>query len=157
MVLRRKKKKSLDCNNSFLGKYECASLALDREDRRDEKKRLDHLKQDQIMLVIKRFSERKKIFRERKKTEKIRARSEEGLSFADSMARRSILVRVLGFLVFELKMQKVLSQQVEALTANMDYHVPKATQEGNVTPPNEVWKEYVSKGVTSSYASHKIK
>ncbi|GJT14063.1 hypothetical protein Tco_0861105 [Tanacetum coccineum] len=31
-----------------------------REERRDEKKRLDHLKQDQTMLVIKRFSERKK-------------------------------------------------------------------------------------------------
>nr|GEU39963.1 hypothetical protein [Tanacetum cinerariifolium] len=45
-----------------------------REERRDEKKRLDHLKQDQIMLVIKRFSERKKVFRERKKTGKIRAK-----------------------------------------------------------------------------------
>ncbi|GKB74217.1 hypothetical protein Tco_0935629 [Tanacetum coccineum] len=40
--------------------YECSSLALDREERRDEKKRLDHLKQDQTMLVIKSFSERKK-------------------------------------------------------------------------------------------------
>ncbi|GJV08193.1 ATP-dependent DNA helicase PIF1-like protein [Tanacetum coccineum] len=45
-----------------------------RKERRDEKKRLDHLKQDQSMLVIKRFSERKKIFRERKKTRKIRAK-----------------------------------------------------------------------------------
>ncbi|GJR79255.1 hypothetical protein Tco_0150040 [Tanacetum coccineum] len=43
-------------------------------ERKDEKKRLDHLKQDQTMLVIKRFSERKKIFRERKKTGKIRAK-----------------------------------------------------------------------------------
>ncbi|GJU11503.1 hypothetical protein Tco_1133899 [Tanacetum coccineum] len=74
LVLRRKKEKSLDYNNSFLGEYECSSLALDREERRDEKKRLDHLKQDQTMLVIKRFSERKKVFRERKKTGKIRAK-----------------------------------------------------------------------------------
>ncbi|GKC97198.1 hypothetical protein Tco_1167473, partial [Tanacetum coccineum] len=43
--------------------YECSSLALDREERRDEKKRLDHLKQDQTMLVIKRFSERNKDFK----------------------------------------------------------------------------------------------
>ncbi|GKB00175.1 hypothetical protein Tco_0828168 [Tanacetum coccineum] len=70
----RKKEKSLGYNNSFLGEYECSSLALDREERRDEKKRLDHLKQDQTMLVIKRFRERKKVFRERKKTEKIRAK-----------------------------------------------------------------------------------
>ncbi|GJS52540.1 hypothetical protein Tco_0625902 [Tanacetum coccineum] len=41
---------------------------------RDEKKRLDHLKHDQTILVIKRFSKRKKVFRERKKTEKIRAK-----------------------------------------------------------------------------------
>ncbi|GKA69588.1 hypothetical protein Tco_0775652, partial [Tanacetum coccineum] len=41
---------------------------------RDEKKRLDHLKQDQEMLVIKIFSERKKVFRERKKCVKIRAK-----------------------------------------------------------------------------------
>ncbi|GJV88673.1 hypothetical protein Tco_1532611, partial [Tanacetum coccineum] len=61
-------------NNSFLGEYECSFLALDREERRDKKKRLDHLKQDQTMLVIKRFSERKKAFRERKKTGKIRAK-----------------------------------------------------------------------------------
>ncbi|GJW88388.1 hypothetical protein Tco_0163728 [Tanacetum coccineum] len=52
--------KLLAYNNSFLGKYECSSLALDREERRDEKKRLDHLKKDQTMLVIKRFSKRKK-------------------------------------------------------------------------------------------------
>nr|GEY75956.1 putative reverse transcriptase domain-containing protein [Tanacetum cinerariifolium] len=42
--------------------------------RRDEKKRLDHLKQDHKMIVIKRFSKRKKVFRERKKTGKIRAK-----------------------------------------------------------------------------------
>ncbi|GKB69825.1 hypothetical protein Tco_0931237 [Tanacetum coccineum] len=37
------------------------SSALERgEERRDEKKRLDHLKQDQAILVIKRFIERKK-------------------------------------------------------------------------------------------------
>ncbi|GKA64813.1 hypothetical protein Tco_0764520 [Tanacetum coccineum] len=70
----KKKKKSLDYNNSFLGEYECSSLALDREERRDEKKRLDHLKQDQTMLVIKRFSKRKKVFKERKKTGKIHAK-----------------------------------------------------------------------------------
>ncbi|GJT76171.1 retrovirus-related pol polyprotein from transposon TNT 1-94 [Tanacetum coccineum] len=69
----RREERSLN-NNSFLGEYECSSLALDREERRDEKKRLDHLKQDQTMLVIKRFSERKKVFRERKKTGKIRAK-----------------------------------------------------------------------------------
>ncbi|GJS21789.1 hypothetical protein Tco_0450421 [Tanacetum coccineum] len=50
-----KKEKSLDYNNSFLGEYECSSLALDKEERIDEKKRLDHLKLDQTMLVIKRF------------------------------------------------------------------------------------------------------
>ncbi|GJR03693.1 hypothetical protein Tco_0526677 [Tanacetum coccineum] len=37
--------------------------------RRDEKKRLDHLKQDLRMLVIKRFRERKNIFEERKYSE----------------------------------------------------------------------------------------
>ncbi|GKB00317.1 hypothetical protein Tco_0828310 [Tanacetum coccineum] len=41
---------------------------------RDEKKILDNLKQDQEMLVIKIFSERKKDFRERKKCEKTRAK-----------------------------------------------------------------------------------
>nr|GEZ13466.1 hypothetical protein [Tanacetum cinerariifolium] len=45
--------------------YEYSSLALECE-RRDEKQRFDHLKQDLRMLVIKRFRERKKIFRERK-------------------------------------------------------------------------------------------
>nr|GEY87168.1 hypothetical protein [Tanacetum cinerariifolium] len=44
------------------------------EERRDEKKRLDHLIQDQTMLVIKRFSKRKKVFRERKKTGKSHAK-----------------------------------------------------------------------------------
>ncbi|GKE17203.1 hypothetical protein Tco_1424780, partial [Tanacetum coccineum] len=60
----------------FLDEYKCSSLALEREGR-DEKKRLDHLKQDQEMLVIKIFSERKKVFRERKKCEKIRAKSDD--------------------------------------------------------------------------------
>ncbi|GJY36234.1 reverse transcriptase domain-containing protein [Tanacetum coccineum] len=46
---------------------------------RDEKKRLDHLKQDQKMLVIKIFSKRKKVFRERKKCEKIRAKRSDFL------------------------------------------------------------------------------
>ncbi|GJU10513.1 hypothetical protein Tco_1132909 [Tanacetum coccineum] len=46
---KRKKEKSLDYNNSFLDEYECSSLALDKEERRDEKKRLDQLKQDQTM------------------------------------------------------------------------------------------------------------
>ncbi|GKG49650.1 hypothetical protein Tco_0518424, partial [Tanacetum coccineum] len=50
----------LDYSYSFLGEYECSSIALDREERRYEKKRLDQLKQDPTMLVIKRFSERKK-------------------------------------------------------------------------------------------------
>nr|GEV11180.1 hypothetical protein [Tanacetum cinerariifolium] len=43
----------------------------------DEKKRLNHLKQDQEMLVIKIFSKRKKVFREGKKCEKIRAKRKE--------------------------------------------------------------------------------
>ncbi|GKE84500.1 hypothetical protein Tco_1558242, partial [Tanacetum coccineum] len=47
LVLRRKKEKSLDYNNSFLGEYEYFSLALDREERRDEKKRLDNNVSDQ--------------------------------------------------------------------------------------------------------------
>ncbi|GKB24342.1 hypothetical protein Tco_0863743 [Tanacetum coccineum] len=59
----RKEERSL-INTSFLGEYECSSLALEREGR-DEKKRLDHLKQDQEMLVIKIFSERKKTRRGR--------------------------------------------------------------------------------------------
>nr|GEX51544.1 hypothetical protein [Tanacetum cinerariifolium] len=42
---------------------------------RNEKKSLDHLKQDQDMLAIKIFSERKKVFRERKNCEKIPAKS----------------------------------------------------------------------------------
>ncbi|GJR49544.1 hypothetical protein Tco_1400065, partial [Tanacetum coccineum] len=56
---------------------EKAQRRLLRREGRDEKKRLDHLKQDQEMLVIKIFSERKKDFRERKKCEKIRARSDQ--------------------------------------------------------------------------------
>ncbi|GKC43742.1 hypothetical protein Tco_1061464 [Tanacetum coccineum] len=66
----------------FAWKYECFSLELDIEERRDEKKRFDHLKQDQTMLVIKIFSERKKVFRERKKTGKIRAKRFSPLSLA---------------------------------------------------------------------------
>nr|GFB25569.1 hypothetical protein [Tanacetum cinerariifolium] len=46
---------------------------------RRRKRRLDHLKQDQEMLLIKIFSERKKVFRERKKCEKIRAKSSDFL------------------------------------------------------------------------------
>nr|GEY28626.1 hypothetical protein [Tanacetum cinerariifolium]GEY31883.1 hypothetical protein [Tanacetum cinerariifolium] len=46
---------------------------------RDEKKRLDHLKQDQEMLVIKIFSKRKKVFKERKKFEKIHAKRSDFL------------------------------------------------------------------------------
>nr|GEW73365.1 hypothetical protein [Tanacetum cinerariifolium] len=43
LVLRRRKKKSLDYNNSFLGEYECSSLALDREQMRDEKEEIGSL------------------------------------------------------------------------------------------------------------------
>nr|GEW70430.1 hypothetical protein [Tanacetum cinerariifolium] len=46
--------------------------------KRDEKKRLDHLKQDLRMLVIKRFRERKKSFRERMLFENIMLRGVEG-------------------------------------------------------------------------------
>ncbi|GJV40959.1 hypothetical protein Tco_1419399 [Tanacetum coccineum] len=51
-------------------------LLLHLKEKKDEMKkiRLDHLKQHQEMLVIKIFSERKKVFRERKKCEKIRAK-----------------------------------------------------------------------------------
>ncbi|GKC36173.1 hypothetical protein Tco_1048557, partial [Tanacetum coccineum] len=34
---------SLDYNNSFFGEYECSSLALDREERRDEKEEIGSL------------------------------------------------------------------------------------------------------------------
>ncbi|GJX89779.1 hypothetical protein Tco_0343105 [Tanacetum coccineum] len=44
LVLRRKKEKSLDYNNSFLSEYECSSLALDKEERRDEKEEFGSLK-----------------------------------------------------------------------------------------------------------------
>nr|GEW87631.1 ribonuclease H-like domain-containing protein [Tanacetum cinerariifolium] len=47
--------KSLDYNNSFLGEYECSSLALEREERRDEKKRLNHLKQDQTIYKVNKY------------------------------------------------------------------------------------------------------
>ncbi|GJW05676.1 hypothetical protein Tco_1568099 [Tanacetum coccineum] len=40
MVLGRRNKRSLDYNNSFLGEYECSSLALDREEKRDEKEEI---------------------------------------------------------------------------------------------------------------------
>ncbi|GKA28017.1 hypothetical protein Tco_0714185 [Tanacetum coccineum] len=46
---------------------------------KDEKKRLDHLKQDQEILVIKIFSERKKVFGERKKCEKIHTKRSDFL------------------------------------------------------------------------------
>ncbi|GJT46332.1 hypothetical protein Tco_0955047 [Tanacetum coccineum] len=46
LILRRTEERSIN-NNSFLGEYEYSSLALDRDERGDEKKRLDHLKQDQ--------------------------------------------------------------------------------------------------------------
>ncbi|GJT33850.1 hypothetical protein Tco_0924269 [Tanacetum coccineum] len=41
---RRKKEKSLDYNNSFLGEYECSSLAPDREEMRYEKEEIGSLK-----------------------------------------------------------------------------------------------------------------
>nr|GEY14086.1 UBN2 domain-containing protein [Tanacetum cinerariifolium] len=49
LILKRKEERSIN-NHSFLGEYECSSLALDREERREEKKRLDRLKQDQKIL-----------------------------------------------------------------------------------------------------------
>ncbi|GJY99281.1 hypothetical protein Tco_0516711 [Tanacetum coccineum] len=55
-------------------------LLLHLIERRDEKKRLDHLKHDLRLLVIKRFRERKKIFRERKLSEKLVQRGEVGSS-----------------------------------------------------------------------------
>ncbi|GJZ78064.1 hypothetical protein Tco_0642736 [Tanacetum coccineum] len=47
--LTRREERSLN-NNLFLGEYECSSLALDRDERRDEKKRLYDLKQDQTII-----------------------------------------------------------------------------------------------------------
>ncbi|GKA63648.1 hypothetical protein Tco_0763254 [Tanacetum coccineum] len=44
LVLRRKKEKSLDYNNWFLGEYECSSLTLDREETRDDKEEIGSLK-----------------------------------------------------------------------------------------------------------------
>ncbi|GJZ81723.1 hypothetical protein Tco_0646717, partial [Tanacetum coccineum] len=38
-----KKEKSLDYSNSILGEYECSSLALVREERRDEKEEIESL------------------------------------------------------------------------------------------------------------------
>ncbi|GJU37287.1 hypothetical protein Tco_1185641, partial [Tanacetum coccineum] len=43
LVLRRKKEKSLDYNNLFLGEYKYSSLALDREEMRDEKEEIGSL------------------------------------------------------------------------------------------------------------------
>ncbi|GKF33317.1 hypothetical protein Tco_0106517, partial [Tanacetum coccineum] len=43
LVLKRKKEKSLDYKNSFIGEYECSSVALDREERRDEKEEIGSL------------------------------------------------------------------------------------------------------------------
>nr|GEU48807.1 hypothetical protein [Tanacetum cinerariifolium] len=56
---------------------------------RDEMKkiRLDQLKQDQEMLVIKIFSERKKVFRERKKCEKIHAKMSDFLQGMEQSPR----------------------------------------------------------------------
>ncbi|GJV48091.1 hypothetical protein Tco_1438303 [Tanacetum coccineum] len=50
LVLRRREERSL-INTSFLDEYECSSLALELEGR-DEKKRLDHLKQDLTDVVF---------------------------------------------------------------------------------------------------------
>ncbi|GJY51989.1 hypothetical protein Tco_0442836 [Tanacetum coccineum] len=43
LVLRRKKEKSLDYNDSFLNEYECSSLTLDTEEKRDEKEEIGSL------------------------------------------------------------------------------------------------------------------
>nr|GEU96211.1 hypothetical protein [Tanacetum cinerariifolium] len=43
MGVKKKKEKSLDYNNSFLGEYECSSLALDREEMRDVKEEIESL------------------------------------------------------------------------------------------------------------------
>nr|GEX13056.1 hypothetical protein [Tanacetum cinerariifolium] len=80
-------------------------------EKEDEKKRLDQLKRDQTMLLIKIFSERKKVFRERKKTEKIHAKRwtlggnggelfcEGGDDFeVDVLLFRTCLIDILGFL-----------------------------------------------------------
>ncbi|GKB02758.1 hypothetical protein Tco_0830847 [Tanacetum coccineum] len=44
VLVKRKKEISLDYNNSFLGEYECSSLALDREEMRDEEEEIGSLK-----------------------------------------------------------------------------------------------------------------
>nr|GEX10840.1 hypothetical protein [Tanacetum cinerariifolium] len=69
LILRRREERSL-MNTLFLNEYECSSLALEWEGK-DKRIILDHLKRVQEMLVIKIFSERKKVLRERKKCEKI--------------------------------------------------------------------------------------
>nr|GFA99625.1 hypothetical protein [Tanacetum cinerariifolium] len=66
LVLRRRKEKSLDYNNSLLDEYKCSSLALDREEMRDEKEEIESLET--------RSNNEKEVFRERKKTGKIHAR-----------------------------------------------------------------------------------
>nr|GEW11681.1 hypothetical protein [Tanacetum cinerariifolium] len=43
LVLKRENEKLLDYNNSFLGEYECSSLALDREEMGDEKEEIGSL------------------------------------------------------------------------------------------------------------------
>ncbi|GKC01722.1 hypothetical protein Tco_0987858 [Tanacetum coccineum] len=62
---------------------------------RDEKKRLDHLKQDQEMLVIKIFSERKKVFKEGKKCEKIRAKRDEEVVVGEGVVVTSSSLKML--------------------------------------------------------------
>ncbi|GJT92224.1 hypothetical protein Tco_1081069 [Tanacetum coccineum] len=61
----RKKEKSLDYNNSFFGEYECSSLALDKEETRDEKEEIGSLEtrsnnvSDQEIYAIQRTSKKK--------------------------------------------------------------------------------------------------
>nr|GEU53669.1 reverse transcriptase domain-containing protein [Tanacetum cinerariifolium] len=74
--------KDIGCSKHMTGNQKLfSSYKAYNGERRDEMKkmRLDHLKQDQEMLVIKIFSERKKVSRERKKCEKIRAKRSDFL------------------------------------------------------------------------------
>nr|GEX81152.1 retrovirus-related Pol polyprotein from transposon TNT 1-94 [Tanacetum cinerariifolium] len=64
-------------NHNHVYKLKKALYGLKQAPWADEKKRLDYLKQDQEMLVIKIFSERKKVFKEIEKCEKIRAKRTE--------------------------------------------------------------------------------
>ncbi|GJT01540.1 hypothetical protein Tco_0822709 [Tanacetum coccineum] len=119
-MLRRTEERSLN-NNSFLGEYECSSLALDREEMRDEKKRLDHLKQDQTMLVIKRFSKRKKVFRERKKTGKIRAkRFRDGENEVGIHCKRQLLWGSMGSIKGEGDLLRLYPYRMYALCFIVD-------------------------------------